>query len=186
VLPEPRFGRSLVPMALGVAVADALEEYGARTELKWPNDLLVVTPGAPPRKLAGVIVDRVVPPRHPVALVAGVGVNVTADPTAFPGALRERVAHLTELAGHPVRVEDVEAKVVPRLREAIDGLSTREGWRRTASRCRSVLFGRGHRATVDGRLSGTIGELGDDGSLWLAGDDGPIQVISGNLLVEET
>jgi len=185
LLPEPKFGRSLVPMALGVAVADALTTFGVHAEVKWPNDLLVPSANGPARKVAGILVDRVAPRDGGPILVAGVGVNVRADPAAYPVALRPRVVQVTELAGHPVSVREVESRVVPNLMSAVDELSTREGWRKTAQHCRAALFGRGRRARVDGRIAGTIGELGDDGSLWLAGDEGPIQVVSGDLVVEE-
>src|SRR4029453_18655434 len=32
---------SLIPLAAGVAVAEAVLEFGVRSELKWPNDVLV-------------------------------------------------------------------------------------------------------------------------------------------------
>ena len=41
VLLRPRFAHaSVLPLAAGVAVAEAVEEHGARASLKWPNDVL--------------------------------------------------------------------------------------------------------------------------------------------------
>jgi len=57
---------ALLPLALGVGVAEALSEAGARTMIKWPNDLVL---GG--RKLGGIIVE--VSAGVPIA---GLGVNV--------------------------------------------------------------------------------------------------------------
>src|SRR6266540_629595 len=41
VLLRPRFApASLIPLAAGVAVVEALGEHGVTAELKWPNDVL--------------------------------------------------------------------------------------------------------------------------------------------------
>jgi BirA family biotin operon repressor/biotin-[acetyl-CoA-carboxylase] ligase len=51
VLLRPRFARAgLLPLAAGVAVAEAAGELGVRAELKWPNDVM-----ASGRTLAGVL-----------------------------------------------------------------------------------------------------------------------------------
>jgi BirA family transcriptional regulator, biotin operon repressor / biotin---[acetyl-CoA-carboxylase] ligase len=60
-LPLPAASASLVPLAAGLAVADALRRAGASPVLKWPNDVLLPMPGpdadtAP--KCAGILVER--------------------------------------------------------------------------------------------------------------------------------
>ena len=71
-------------LAVGVAIADALEPAGARVGLKWPNDLWLMdpapTPGAPPgRKLGGILIETVT--AGPVRLaVIGIGLNITPQP----------------------------------------------------------------------------------------------------------
>lgn len=56
----------LLPLALGIGVAEALTRAGAATLVKWPNDLVSAS-----RKLGGILVEVVsgVP-------VVGIGVNV--------------------------------------------------------------------------------------------------------------
>lgn len=58
LLAPPSDGPALVPLAAGLAVADALRAAGARPALKWPNDVLVPV-GTPPRhrKCAGVLAE---------------------------------------------------------------------------------------------------------------------------------
>jgi BirA family transcriptional regulator, biotin operon repressor / biotin---[acetyl-CoA-carboxylase] ligase len=69
VVAEPAAATSLVPLAAGLAVADAVRRQGARPRLKWPNDVLLQG-----RKTAGILVER-----HEVAgeavLLVGIGIN---------------------------------------------------------------------------------------------------------------
>jgi BirA family transcriptional regulator, biotin operon repressor / biotin---[acetyl-CoA-carboxylase] ligase len=66
-LVEDRFPRpTLVPLAAGLAVAEAVGATGAQTSLKWPNDILVDE-----RKCAGILVEQV-----DGRIVIGIGVNV--------------------------------------------------------------------------------------------------------------
>ncbi len=69
VLPAPASGGSLVPLAAGLAVGDAVRRQGGRPRLKWPNDVLLDG-----RKCAGILVER-----HAVGaghvLLVGIGIN---------------------------------------------------------------------------------------------------------------
>ena len=56
-----------ITMALGVAVADAIEEFsGLKPDLRWPNDVMIGD-----RKLAGLLTVF-----EQAAVLAGIGVNV--------------------------------------------------------------------------------------------------------------
>jgi BirA family transcriptional regulator, biotin operon repressor / biotin---[acetyl-CoA-carboxylase] ligase len=181
----PPQGGLLVPLAAGAALSTALAPYSARPLLKWPNDLVVVDPPRPPRKLAGILVDAVGAPDGRRLLAVGVGVNVAAPPTAYPPDLRPRVVQLSELAGRPVRVEEVERAVVPAVAGAVPRLRTAEGRDGVLERCRAQLYGRGRPVRVDGVPAGVLHELDEDGALLV--DDGPRQtrVVAGDLLVED-
>src|SRR5262245_20506409 len=75
-------GLSGLSLAVGVALARALEAQGARgVALKWPNDLLC---GG--RKLAGILVEMSGDALGPTAAVIGIGVNVRLSE-----ATRERI-----------------------------------------------------------------------------------------------
>lgn len=69
VVADPASGGSLVPLAAGLSVADAVRRQGGRPRLKWPNDVLL--DGS---KCAGILVER-----HAVGgghvLLVGVGIN---------------------------------------------------------------------------------------------------------------
>lgn len=66
---EPEGSASLVPLAAGLAVADAVRRQGGRPRLKWPNDVLLEG-----RKTAGILVERHEVDRGHLLLV-GMGIN---------------------------------------------------------------------------------------------------------------
>ena len=68
----------LLPLALSVGVAAALERAGAQVLVKWPNDLVL---GG--RKLGGVVVEMVAG-----SPIAGIGINVANDVPDGVAALR--------------------------------------------------------------------------------------------------
>jgi BirA family transcriptional regulator, biotin operon repressor / biotin---[acetyl-CoA-carboxylase] ligase len=57
LLAAPDAAATLLPLAAGLAVADALRRAGASPVLKWPNDVLLATPSGP-AKVAGTLVER--------------------------------------------------------------------------------------------------------------------------------
>ncbi|MGO9036267.1 biotin--[acetyl-CoA-carboxylase] ligase [Mycobacterium sp.] len=77
----PRSGWGWLPLATGVAVADALTAVcGVAAGLKWPNDVLV--DGG---KLAGILAE-VAAPTPVIVLGLGLNVTLTADEAPDPAA----------------------------------------------------------------------------------------------------
>jgi BirA family biotin operon repressor/biotin-[acetyl-CoA-carboxylase] ligase len=116
----------LLPLAAGLAVAQALETQGAAPALKWPNDVLL---GG--RKVAGVLCERrriQPPPGYPTAppgraaapagardaAVVGVGVNVAQAAGDFPAEIAETATSLA-LAGVATDRESVAAAFLDAL-----------------------------------------------------------------------
>ncbi|MBA3032103.1 MAG: biotin--[acetyl-CoA-carboxylase] ligase [Gammaproteobacteria bacterium] len=94
-----RFAAGTAPaglsLAVGVALAEALEKVGAggtAIQLKWPNDLLL---GG--RKLGGILVELL--PGAPHAAVIGIGLNLHL-PDALPDDLQTQSAALNH-SGDP-------------------------------------------------------------------------------------
>jgi BirA family transcriptional regulator, biotin operon repressor / biotin---[acetyl-CoA-carboxylase] ligase len=69
-VPAPGTGLGVVPLAVGLAVAETYRAGGGQPRLKWPNDVLLAG-----RKAAGILVER-----HEVAgrsvLLIGCGLNL--------------------------------------------------------------------------------------------------------------
>lgn len=76
-----------------LAVCAALESYGLKAQIKWPNDVLLEG-----KKTAGILLEAVWQDNHPQAVVIGIGVNVAPssvpDPemVLFPATCIESVA----------------------------------------------------------------------------------------------
>jgi BirA family transcriptional regulator, biotin operon repressor / biotin---[acetyl-CoA-carboxylase] ligase len=178
VLLRPRFAAaSLIPLAAGLALAEALPQVEAR--LKWPNDVLVNG-----RKLAGILAEAQSGPSGLEQVVLGIGVNVEGE---VPPELRETATSLALETGHRAGPEPVAAAVLARLRVCYDALARGEAaailerWRE-----RSVpWWGREVEARAAGgtlTLRGIARGLSEHGALLIEGADGTVHpVLAGDV-----
>jgi BirA family biotin operon repressor/biotin-[acetyl-CoA-carboxylase] ligase len=168
-LPDPIASRDLwsVPFWTGLAVYDALADFGVRTQLQWPNDVLLE--GA---KVAGILcVSRVAGTQAWAA--CGVGLNVSRPPE--PGAL-------LEIDPPPAFLSDVRdfdrdellAAILRRADASYASLQAPETivpvWERAAG-----IPGARYRLRLDGsdeRLEGAAIQLGAAGELVVDCHDG--------------
>ena len=74
-VPLTRTDWSGLSLAVGVAVARALDPSGQHVRLKWPNDLWLPDGQGSGRKLGGVLIEAIAVGSQRVAVV-GVGLNV--------------------------------------------------------------------------------------------------------------
>lgn len=171
---------AVLPLAAGLATAEAAAEFSVDARLKWPNDVVVVG-----RKLAGILVEGLSGAVGIEAAMIGIGVNVGLDPASLPDDLRDRVTSLAAQTGRPVAVADVAAAVLARLRVWYD-LLAREGAPRVlaAWRERSVSWwGRPVEVLSGGSvLRGIVQGLDERGALLLDLEDGSrVAVVSGEV-----
>jgi BirA family biotin operon repressor/biotin-[acetyl-CoA-carboxylase] ligase len=95
--PLPMHALVGLPLAVGVALAEALEMFHVKVRLKWPNDVLHEG-----RKLAGILIESASVGQRPHEAswaVIGIGINMTVD-TALAAQIGQPVADipwLTEL-----------------------------------------------------------------------------------------
>jgi BirA family biotin operon repressor/biotin-[acetyl-CoA-carboxylase] ligase len=170
VLLRPRFGRvGLLPLAAGVAVAEAAEELGVRTELKWPNDVLVSG-----RKLAGMLCESVSGPAPVEWVVLGIGVNVLVEPAAAPAGLSGEVTSLAAEGAAAPSVPGTAAAVLSRLGVWYDALRSRpdavvSAWRTRAAPWWGALV---DVRTADGSLRGRLRDVDEQGALVIELGDG--------------
>jgi BirA family biotin operon repressor/biotin-[acetyl-CoA-carboxylase] ligase len=164
VLLRPRFERpGLLPLAAGVAVAEAAEELGVRAELKWPNDVL-----ASGRKLGGILSEAASGPAGVEWVVLGIGLNVRLEQASLPRELQGSATSLLE-AGAPARtpVPRVAAGVLARLAVCYDRLGSSPAAVLAAWRARAVPW---WGEAVDVRVgatavAGRLVEVDEDGAL---------------------
>jgi BirA family biotin operon repressor/biotin-[acetyl-CoA-carboxylase] ligase len=186
VLPDPHHAMTLFPLAVAVGLVHLLErKYQVFPSIKWPNDLLIVAEPSPPRKLAGVLVDRLGLPDHHHRLVVGIGVNVATCPGEFPEELRERVAFLSAFTPRSPAVREVEEDVAQAVQNVWEILERPHGGLEILRLAEQKLYGPGRRAIVDGRSIGVIRGLTPDGGLRVDTGAGELELLTGDLVVGE-
>ena len=108
---------ALLPLAAGVAVAEAVASLGVACQLKWPNDVL-----ASGRKLAGILAEASSSSAGVDWVVLGIGVNVALDPASLPAELRHDVTSLAAEGSAGAGPDLVAAAVIVRLGVWYDAL----------------------------------------------------------------
>lgn len=166
-LPEVR----LYTLIGSLAIADAVESYGVKSQVKWPNDVLVGD-----KKIGGVLTEVQAHDGRAEALIMGFGVNLNIDRSSMDrlyGEAAVGATSLREVVGRMVDRNAFAARVLESLEQRhFDFLSHGKTpllaeWRR-----RSFL---GRRVTVreeDVHVEGIAMSLDEEGCLIVNLDDG--------------
>lgn len=165
---------SLVPLAAGLAVAEALDGEGVDGRLKWPNDVL-----ANDKKIAGILAEASADARGIDSVVVGIGVNVNLDPAQLPEDVRDTATSLLAETKRAHDVAVVAAAVLCRWVLWYDALQADGARVRRAWRDRSVAWwGRRVEVTSSGeRVTGVARDIDDAGALVVETDDGRQHVV---------
>jgi len=174
-LPSGRLG--LIPLAAGLAVAEALDAFGVKARIKWPNDVRVDG-----KKLAGVLAEASLAPGGPLVLL-GVGLNVRQRD--FPDGLADAATSLRLESGDDFAPLAALAPILARLDAALDRAATAPDSLVAAVEARMERFG----AEIDVRdpsrerliVRGRVLGLASDGALRLATDAGETTVHAGEV-----
>jgi biotin-(acetyl-CoA carboxylase) ligase len=176
----------LLPLAIGASLLGSYRRrYGLSVALKWPNDLFVVAPGRPGRKLGGILVDQLASPTLGSAAVAGIGVNVHFDAAMLPADLAGRVAALDEFVRPVPPLSSLEQEAAEIAVAAARSLRTPSGAASVLGAARPLLYGVGRQGAVDGEIRGTIVGLADDGALLIDRGTERVSIRAGDLRVED-
>jgi BirA family biotin operon repressor/biotin-[acetyl-CoA-carboxylase] ligase len=161
---------SLIPLAAGVGLAEAVADLGVEARLKWPNDVM-----AGGRKLAGILVEGSGLGEPQPSVVVGVGLNLSPSLEEVPPELRESIGSIGALTQDVPGVDEAAAAVLRRLALWYHALG-REGapavmaaWRRWS------LDWWGQSVTVrsgEDVVAGILRGVDDRGALLLLRDDG--------------
>lgn len=162
-------------LAIGVAVAQALEALGVRdVGLKWPNDVLLGD-----GKLAGILVELSAERRDTLAVI-GIGLNLAAPDEPLPQAASGLADALTVIPDRHV----VLAQLLIALASVLDrfangGFAALQG----AWQGRHAWQGKPVRILLDGQREICGGCLGadEDGALLIETSAGTERFLSGDL-----
>jgi BirA family biotin operon repressor/biotin-[acetyl-CoA-carboxylase] ligase len=169
-VPPARLG--LLPLLIGVAVAESIEAVASlQCMLKWPNDVVIET-----RKIAGILVQSRLIGSAVSHVIVGVGINVNAERSSLP----EGATSMALECGYDF---DREALLVDLLRNVdrdysnwidADGVFSLDRWR-----ARSAF--NGELVSViqdDAMLEGVMDGVTDDGRLLLRLATGEVRTLS--------
>ncbi len=79
----------LIPLAVGIAVAETLKNRGQIPKLKWPNDILLNG-----KKVGGILCESKLSGEKIQSVVVGVGININETEEDFPEALGQTATSL--------------------------------------------------------------------------------------------
>jgi BirA family transcriptional regulator, biotin operon repressor / biotin---[acetyl-CoA-carboxylase] ligase len=135
-----------ITLAAAVAVAQTLEAYGLKPEIKWPNDILLKG-----MKVCGILTEM--GPKHDnrLSVILGIGINVNQRAGDFPLPIRSLATSIYRASGRHVDRIDFLRKLMGKL-ETVYGLMNQkrfskvlDEWRKrfvTLSREVKVMQGR--------------------------------------------
>jgi BirA family transcriptional regulator, biotin operon repressor / biotin---[acetyl-CoA-carboxylase] ligase len=103
----------LLGLLTSIAVAETCEILGVpKTELKWPNDVLVDG-----RKIAGILSEATMDDRTVRSVIVGIGLNVNMEQADFPSEFRDSATSLLLCTGKVREVEETARLLLGRLRD---------------------------------------------------------------------
>ena len=168
----------VITLAAAVAVCETLSmDFGARADIKWPNDVLV---GG--RKICGILVESAIEGESIQYAILGIGVNL--GQTEFPEEIRSTATSLLIETGKSVSPEEVMKPLFERLdfryRQSLEDPSAVMGrWEELSS------FARGCRVRVessDSVIEGTTRGLSERGGLLIESGGGETrEIVSGEV-----
>jgi len=178
----PAAASSLIPLMVGVAVADIISKYDpGQVRLKWPNDVLIDG-----KKICGILTEMRTKADRVHFIIVGIGVNINMRKLDFPRGIRETATSLRILTECELDRIDVAIRLFESLerwyRIFLSGgeAAIREKWLQYADiigkRIEVVFKSETQRGTVVG--------LDEHGALLLEGETGVQQVLAGDVYIE--
>jgi len=164
-------------MMASLAAARSIEVVaGLKTQLKWPNDVLIRG-----KKVCGILIENELRGDKVAWAVIGVGINVNIKMADFPEIAATATSLYDELGKELPRVEIIRCLLVEMEKHY---LSLRHGehiyqeWRR-----RLITLGKSVRVTAGGNvLEGMAEDVSRDGSLLLRHSDGRLShIVAGDV-----
>ncbi len=166
--------------ALGaLGVVHALARIGLKAEIKWPNDVLLAG-----RKTAGVLVEGEWQGENPLAVIVGIGVNITPDAVPGDAEIRYPATSVETMLGKRVDRWGILSDVIrsmQKLRPLLSSDAIIEVWNQhLAFRDKWIMFKsagqQAERMCVEG--------VTRDGRLSLTREDGEmIEAIAGEIVI---
>ncbi|SRR5665213_1133547 len=179
---KPKMDIRQVPgltLAAVVAVAQTLEGYGLKPQIKWPNDLLLKG-----KKVCGILTEMGPKYDNRLSVILGIGINLNEVTKDFPLAIRSLATSAYRASGRRVdRIEFLQ-KLMFRLETVYGWMNTKKFSRVLSEwRKRSVTLGQFVRVTEGNRnFEGQVVDVDLNGFLLVRREKGKTEtVLSGDI-----
>jgi BirA family biotin operon repressor/biotin-[acetyl-CoA-carboxylase] ligase len=177
IIVRPLFPQTMWPLLSlmsAVAVHDALlNACGLKTDIKWPNDLLVYD-----KKLCGILAETIETSQGR-AIVIGIGVNLTTE--SFPAELETVATSVAAAINQTPDLEVVLEALVSAVVRYYEMLQQPDGAEAIAGEwTKRSTYAEGRRIRVscaDESFEGTTRGLERDGALRVELSDGEIRIV---------
>ena len=104
--PKTDFSRlPALSMVAALSICRAIEKYGLKAEIKWPNDCLLDG-----KKVAGILVELSAELDRVDYAIMGIGINVNHRADDFPSSLRSTATSLYRISGIGIQRADLFRK----------------------------------------------------------------------------
>jgi BirA family biotin operon repressor/biotin-[acetyl-CoA-carboxylase] ligase len=165
-----------LPLAVGVAIAERLQQLGVPVKLKWPNDILKES-----KKLAGILVESQVSNTGSTWAIIGIGLNLRV-PEALEQSIGQAVAEATWLAQmdrNQLIAQLLQALQVALTEFTMQGFAVfNERWNRLHAHAQQLVMIVDQQVLVQQGIA--IG-VDHQGSLILQTENGPVLIHSGDV-----
>jgi BirA family biotin operon repressor/biotin-[acetyl-CoA-carboxylase] ligase len=180
--PLPMERMALLPLAAGLAAADAVEIVsGLRVDLRWPNDLLIG-----PRKAGGILIEASTQAGGTAFAVVGIGINVHQK--AFDPNLETPATSLEMESGREVSRQKLLVTLLKSLEREAHALDAAASAESIPSRVEKVsTWARGRQVQAHGpqACTGVTAGLDKNGFLRVQTQAGIVTVRTGGIRAAE-
>ena len=164
-----------------VAVAQAMEKFGLRAAIKWPNDIL-----HDGRKLVGILTEMSAEMDRVNYIVIGIGINVNIAEEDFPEELRPIATSLMQMKGEPLS----RVAFLQELLRELDVLYAdvqRAGFAPVLAAWKKYAVTLGQQVRVLGpggeTFEGTAADIDTEGALLIDTEEGQRRVLAGDVSI---
>lgn len=162
-----------ITLMSGVAVHDALSQFGIEPDIKWVNDILVND-----KKIAGILAETTETPDG-LAVVSGIGINLTSR--NFPPDLVTTATSVEDCSAVSVTRDELIEALIGRLAHFYDLLQGADGaveiisnWRQRSS----YFTGKSVRVVMGQQtITGVTDGLEANGALRVKISDGTVSIV---------
>lgn len=187
---RPKFVPSDAPkctLMAAVSIARAMERFGLRAQIKWPNDIMFDG-----RKLVGILTELSAEMSRITYVVIGIGINVNISREEFPSELQNVASSLSEMKGEKIS----RVKFLRAVLEEFDKLyiditkDQKRGFIRVLDEWRkyNITLGKKVRvitASTGEYFLGFARDIDADGALLVETTDGLERVFAGDVSIRE-